>query len=294
MGTFHFIMSYVVYTCVKYFFSSLYSSFLTFKTLKCGLEKEYIRWMLYWTVYGFYSVVESLVDLLLEDVPFYYLLKLFLLVIFLNPHSSGHTLLYKRFIAPLLKNRESEIETNTKIAVKKLRTFAHSSLTLAISTLALNYDDTEDEDDAVSHDDNVTTQRRWSIDSISVCSRENSPVLSYEDTDIYKRNTNRLRYYQSQQSYFDRTSYDRRCDEYSSTDYRSGGVYQGHGAESRSLHYDSRRETEYNRSYQTLPSYSYRTKRKSEFYKPEQYYRNNYKSGDDDYYEYLYRKYSKY
>ena len=66
--------------------------------------------MKYWTVYGVFSLSELVLDLLLDFLPFYFLLKLLLLIIFVSPLTSGSEVVFQVVVSPLLSQRETFIE----------------------------------------------------------------------------------------------------------------------------------------------------------------------------------------
>ena len=78
--------------------------------------------MKYWTVYGVFSLSELVLDLLLDFLPFYYLLKLLLLIIFVSPLTSGSEVVFQLVVRPLLSQREEFIEEQTERLLGHLQT----------------------------------------------------------------------------------------------------------------------------------------------------------------------------
>ena len=84
-------------------------------------SQEYPRQVRYWTVYGVFSVAELLLDILLDPVPFYSLLKCAIVILFVCPLSPGYEVIFQCVIQPTLVKRESIIEGNVKKLIDQIR-----------------------------------------------------------------------------------------------------------------------------------------------------------------------------
>ena len=132
------IMSSVLYSAVKTLLS-LYQSFACFKAIKnedtevwigaisdinCETFnfQDYRKWLKYWTVFGVFSLSELVLDLLLDFLPFYFLLKLLLLIIFVSPLTSGSEVVFQVVVSPLLSQREAFIEEQAERLLRHLQT----------------------------------------------------------------------------------------------------------------------------------------------------------------------------
>ena len=78
--------------------------------------------MKYWTVFGVFSISELVLDLLLEFLPFYFLLKLLLLLLFVSPLTSGSEVVFQLVVRPILSQREEFIEEQAKRLLRHLQT----------------------------------------------------------------------------------------------------------------------------------------------------------------------------
>ena len=131
-------MSSVLYSAVKTLLS-LYQSFACFKAIKnedtevrigaisdingeIFSFQDYRKWLKYWTVYGVFSLSELVLDLLLDFLPFYFLLKLLLLIIFVSPLTSGSEVVFQVVVSPLLSQRETFIEEQAERLLGHLQT----------------------------------------------------------------------------------------------------------------------------------------------------------------------------
>lgn len=91
-------------------FGTLYPAYSSYKAVRTKNVKEYVRWMMYWIVYALYTVVEALTDISLAWFPLYYELKVAFVIWLLSPYTRGASLIYRKFLHPLLASREREID----------------------------------------------------------------------------------------------------------------------------------------------------------------------------------------
>ncbi|MGH0130702.1 UNVERIFIED_CONTAM: hypothetical protein FKN15_059199 [Acipenser sinensis] len=66
--------------------------------------------MMYWIVFALYTVLETITDLTVSWFPLYYELKIAFVIWLLSPYTRGASLLYRKFLHPLLSSREREID----------------------------------------------------------------------------------------------------------------------------------------------------------------------------------------
>ncbi|XP_018432167.1 PREDICTED: receptor expression-enhancing protein 3 isoform X2 [Nanorana parkeri] len=66
--------------------------------------------MMYWIVFALYTVTEALADFTISWFPLYYELKIAFVIWLLSPYTRGASLLYRKFLHPLLSSKEREID----------------------------------------------------------------------------------------------------------------------------------------------------------------------------------------
>ncbi|KAK1166382.1 receptor expression-enhancing protein 3-like [Acipenser oxyrinchus oxyrinchus] len=91
-------------------FGTLYPAYSSYKAVKTKNVKEYVRWMMYWIVFALYTVLETITDLTVSWFPLYYEMKIAFVIWLLSPYTRGASLLYRKFLHPLLSSREREID----------------------------------------------------------------------------------------------------------------------------------------------------------------------------------------
>ncbi|XP_077221027.1 HVA22-like protein k [Tasmannia lanceolata] len=98
----------------------------TFKAIEEKDKKEQERWLLYWSVYGSFSLAEVFSDQILSWFPPYYYMKFAFLVWLQFPSHNGSTQLYRRHLRPLLFRHQETLD--------KIVAFTNSNITKFIST----------------------------------------------------------------------------------------------------------------------------------------------------------------
>ncbi|KAG5266459.1 hypothetical protein AALO_G00232330 [Alosa alosa] len=104
------MVSWIISRAVVLGFGTLYPAYYSYKAVRTKNVKEYVRWMMYWIVYALYTVVETITDTSLSWFPLYYELKVAFVIWLLSPYTRGASLIYRKFLHPLLASKEREID----------------------------------------------------------------------------------------------------------------------------------------------------------------------------------------
>lgn len=90
---------------------TLYPAYFSYKAVRARNVKEYVKWMIYWIVFALFSSMETFTDFFFSSwFPFYYEIKIVVLIWLLSPLTEGYSLLYRKFIHPALVHREKDID----------------------------------------------------------------------------------------------------------------------------------------------------------------------------------------
>mmetsp|Transcript_15126 Transcript_15126/g.13664 ORF Transcript_15126/g.13664 Transcript_15126/m.13664 type:complete len:170 (-) Transcript_15126:204-713(-) len=100
------------------FIYPLYATIISIETTEKNDDTE---WLIYWVVYGFLGVIEGFVEILLYWIPFYYPLKLTLLLWLQLPQFGGSKIVYKSFVLPNFKKAEDKIDEALNKVAKSLK-----------------------------------------------------------------------------------------------------------------------------------------------------------------------------
>lgn len=104
------MVSWMISRAVVLVFGMLYPAYYSYKAVKTKNVKEYVRWMMYWIVFALYTVIETVADQTLAWFPLYYELKIAFVIWLLSPYTRGASLIYRKFLHPLLSSKEREID----------------------------------------------------------------------------------------------------------------------------------------------------------------------------------------
>jgi receptor expression-enhancing protein 1/2/3/4 len=91
-------------------FGSLYPAYSSFKTIRSANVKHYVRWMMYWTVFSLFSAAEYVADIFICWLPFYYEIKVLLVLWLMSSYTRGASHVYRKVLHPLLTRREIAID----------------------------------------------------------------------------------------------------------------------------------------------------------------------------------------
>ncbi|CAF4951198.1 unnamed protein product [Pieris macdunnoughi] len=100
----------VVYPFCRLVFGTLYPAYASYKAVRTKNLKEYVKWMMYWIVFALFTCTETFTDVFLSWFPFYYEVKIVLVLWLLSPATKGSSILYRKFVHPALCRREQEID----------------------------------------------------------------------------------------------------------------------------------------------------------------------------------------
>jgi len=89
----------------------LYPAYKSFKAVRLKDAKEYMKWMMYWIAFALFCIAETFADVFISFwFPFYFELKIILILWLVSPWTKGATILYRKWIHPTLMKHEEEID----------------------------------------------------------------------------------------------------------------------------------------------------------------------------------------
>ncbi|KAL1464429.1 hypothetical protein WDU94_004078 [Cyamophila willieti] len=92
-------------------FAFLYPAYLSYKSLKNKNTVDQFNLMTYWIVFAVFRISEYLADFIFAMwLPFYYELKMLVIIWLLSPATRGSTVMYTNFMYPFLTTHEKQIE----------------------------------------------------------------------------------------------------------------------------------------------------------------------------------------
>ncbi|XP_041124657.1 receptor expression-enhancing protein 1-like isoform X5 [Polyodon spathula] len=104
------MVSWIISRLVVLIFGTLYPAYSSYKAVKSKDIKDYVKWMMYWIIFALFTTAETITDIFLSWIPFYYELKIAFVVWLLSPYTKGSSVLYRKFVHPTLTSKEKEID----------------------------------------------------------------------------------------------------------------------------------------------------------------------------------------
>jgi len=97
-----------------------YPAYCSIKALESGSKKDDTKWLTYWVVFAFFSVLEFFVDTLVGWVPFYWLTKCSFMIWCMAPiENNGSSIIYSGIIRPVFLKHESKLDNMVNKATLK-------------------------------------------------------------------------------------------------------------------------------------------------------------------------------
>jgi receptor expression-enhancing protein 5/6 len=95
-----------------------------------------VQWLTYWVAFGFLSLVETLLGFALHWIPFYFILKLIMLVAMMHPELRIAGVFYRIVVGPLFERWEPSIDENLNKLSSVFDTATDSAAAAAKNALA--------------------------------------------------------------------------------------------------------------------------------------------------------------
>ncbi|KAF9579129.1 receptor accessory protein 4 [Lunasporangiospora selenospora] len=93
--------------------------YASFKAVNSGDSRRLMAWLMYWVVMGLFTAAEFVLDMFIFWLPFYYEIKMLVVLWMMLPQTQGSIFLYESFVEPYLLKHEDEIDQALKDAQKQ-------------------------------------------------------------------------------------------------------------------------------------------------------------------------------
>ena len=105
-----------------------YPVFMSFQALETEGEDDDKQWLTYWVVFGIFNILDQFAGFILRFIPFYYVLKVAVLIWLFHPAAQGATYIFNEHIHPLwveyggkIEEAQRELEKLAKDQAKKIQ-----------------------------------------------------------------------------------------------------------------------------------------------------------------------------
>ncbi|RLN46754.1 hypothetical protein BBJ29_006017 [Phytophthora kernoviae] len=89
----------------------IYPAYMSFKAINTPTTTDDTQWLTYWVVYAFFNLTESVTDLVLSWIPFYFFFKVAFLVWSYHPTTQGSNVIYNTIIKPYVAPHVGQIDS---------------------------------------------------------------------------------------------------------------------------------------------------------------------------------------
>lgn len=79
----------------------VYPAYMSFKSMDSGSQDD-TQWLTYWVVFSFFSIFESCLGILVHFIPFYFWIKIGLIIWMYYPQTQGAKMIYEQALRPIL------------------------------------------------------------------------------------------------------------------------------------------------------------------------------------------------
>lgn len=97
----------------------LYPAYRSFKALESDDKEDDTQWLTYWVVYAFFTVFDEMTSWILNLMPFYFMIKLVLMIWMFWPTTNGALAIYNTVLAPFLRKYQGQIDKHVDNVEKK-------------------------------------------------------------------------------------------------------------------------------------------------------------------------------
>ncbi|KAJ1990587.1 hypothetical protein H4R33_001662 [Dimargaris cristalligena] len=87
----------------------VYPAWCSFHAIETPGKEDDTQWLTYWTVFGLFNTAEYFTNILLYWIPFYYVLKLSILLWLALPQTRGAEYLYQAYLRPVFLHHSASI-----------------------------------------------------------------------------------------------------------------------------------------------------------------------------------------
>jgi receptor expression-enhancing protein 5/6 len=82
----------------------LYPAYMSFKSMESakGMPDDATQWLTYWVVFSSLTVFEGVATFIVDYIPFYYVIKIGLIIWLYHPKTTGAELIYNQVVRPFI------------------------------------------------------------------------------------------------------------------------------------------------------------------------------------------------
>ncbi|VDK31309.1 unnamed protein product [Gongylonema pulchrum] len=86
-----------------------YPAYASVKAIRTEDKEDDTQWLVYWTVFAFYSLFDFFADAIMRAVPLYWIVKVIFLLYLYLPQTYGAQIIYEKYINPMIAGLEKSL-----------------------------------------------------------------------------------------------------------------------------------------------------------------------------------------
>uniref|UniRef100_A0A6B2LR61 Receptor expression-enhancing protein n=1 Tax=Arcella intermedia TaxID=1963864 RepID=A0A6B2LR61_9EUKA len=102
----------------------LYPTYASYKAIESSDTDDDTQWLMYWVVFAIFTVLETVSDVILFWIPYYWQLKLVFFIALQLPQYKLASQIYTQLIKPVLDKNASKIDKLADNPLEKAKEFA--------------------------------------------------------------------------------------------------------------------------------------------------------------------------
>jgi receptor expression-enhancing protein 5/6 len=107
----------------------LYPAYASMKAVESSGKDDDTKWLTYWVVFSFITLIEFPAEIILQWIPFYSLIKtIFFVWCFIPINNNGSVVVYNKFIRPYFLKHQGDIDQTVNDLSKKATEIAYDKL----------------------------------------------------------------------------------------------------------------------------------------------------------------------
>jgi receptor expression-enhancing protein 5/6 len=115
-----------------------YPAYKSFHALQTETTYDDRRWLTYWVVFGFIYGFDSSLSFIFNRIPFWPIIRIFVLLFVMHPLHKGAETIYQKGIRPVLDKYDEQIDKYLGNAEAKLESFGNKAKKAAADTISKN------------------------------------------------------------------------------------------------------------------------------------------------------------
>uniref|UniRef100_A0A915PML8 Receptor expression-enhancing protein n=1 Tax=Setaria digitata TaxID=48799 RepID=A0A915PML8_9BILA len=86
-----------------------YPAYASVKAIRTEQKDDDTQWLIYWTVFAFYSLIDFFAEAIMHVIPLYWIIKVVFLLYLYLPQTYGAQVIYEKYLDPMIAGIEKAL-----------------------------------------------------------------------------------------------------------------------------------------------------------------------------------------